>query len=106
MIYVNQDLFKRLGNQKTVIYIKDVEASHVEILLEYMYKGEIKVQVSTVQYSTEEILLEYIYKGEIKVQVTLVEILLEYIYKGEIKVQVSTVHYVRNIVRVHVQRRN
>jgi len=41
-----QDLFKRLGNQKTVIYIKDVEASHVEILLEYMYKGEIKVQES------------------------------------------------------------
>jgi len=40
-------LFKRLGpNNKTVIFLKDVEPVHLELLLEYMYKGEIKVQES------------------------------------------------------------
>lgn len=41
-------LFKRLGSgavaQKSVIFLKDVEPMHLELLLEYMYKGEIKVQ--------------------------------------------------------------
>ena len=38
-------LFKRLGVHKSVIFLKDVEPRHLELLLEYMYKGEIKVQV-------------------------------------------------------------
>lgn len=37
-------LFKRLGGEKTVIFLKDVEPKHLELLLEYMYKGEIKVE--------------------------------------------------------------
>ncbi|XP_023332175.1 protein tramtrack, beta isoform isoform X7 [Eurytemora carolleeae] len=39
-------LFKRLGVHKSVIFLKDVEPRHLELLLEYMYKGEIKVQES------------------------------------------------------------
>ena len=41
-----RQLFKRLGGEKTVIFLKDVEPKHLELLLEYMYKGEIKVEVS------------------------------------------------------------
>ena len=42
-----RSLFKRLGsNVKSVIFLKDVDPKHLELLLEYMYKGEIKVQVS------------------------------------------------------------
>lgn len=37
-------LFRRLGNDKSVIYLKDVEPRHLELLLDYMYKGEIKVE--------------------------------------------------------------
>ena len=40
-----RSLFKRLGPAKTVIFLKDVDPKHLELLLEYMYKGEIKVQV-------------------------------------------------------------
>ncbi len=40
-----RQLFKRLGGEKTVIFLKDVEPKHLELLLEYMYKGEIKVEV-------------------------------------------------------------
>ena len=46
-----RSLFKRLGSSggisgsKTVIFLKDIEPKHLELLLEYMYKGEIKVQV-------------------------------------------------------------
>ena len=43
-----RQLFKRLGGEKTVIFLKDVEPKHLELLLEYMYKGEIKVEVGTV----------------------------------------------------------
>jgi len=40
-----RSLFKRLGsNVKSVIFLKDVDPKHLELLLEYMYKGEIKVQ--------------------------------------------------------------
>lgn len=39
-----RQLFKRLGGEKTVIFLKDVEPKHLELLLEYMYKGEIKVE--------------------------------------------------------------
>ena len=28
-----------------MIFLKDIEPKHLELLLEYMYKGEIKVQV-------------------------------------------------------------
>ena len=48
-----RQLFKRLGGEKTVIFLKDVEPKHLELLLEYMYKGEIKVEVGkgVLQYS-------------------------------------------------------
>jgi len=37
-------LFKRLGRDKSVIFLKDVDHRHLDLLLQYMYKGEIKVQ--------------------------------------------------------------
>ena len=40
-----RQLFKRLGRDRPVIYLKDVEPKHLDLLLQYMYKGEIKVQV-------------------------------------------------------------
>ena len=40
-----RQLFKRLGKERAVIYLKDVDPKHLELLLQYMYKGEIKVQV-------------------------------------------------------------
>jgi len=39
-----RQLFKRLGKDKPVIYLKDVDPKHLDLLLQYMYKGEIKVQ--------------------------------------------------------------
>jgi len=39
-----QNLFRRLGQEKHVIFLKDVSSKHLELLLQYMYKGEIKVQ--------------------------------------------------------------
>ena len=41
-----RQLFKRLGKDKPVIYLKDVDPKHLDLLLQYMYKGEIKVQVN------------------------------------------------------------
>ena len=38
-------LFKLLGSDKSVIFLKDVDHRHLDLLLQYMYKGEIKVQV-------------------------------------------------------------
>jgi len=37
-------LFKHLGKDKSVIFLKDVDHRHLDLLLQYMYKGEIKVQ--------------------------------------------------------------
>jgi len=37
-------LFRRIGSDKPVIFLKDISAKHLELLLQYMYKGEIKVQ--------------------------------------------------------------
>ena len=50
-----RQLFKRLGGaqrqqQQTVIFLKDVEPKHLELLLEYMYKGEIKVEVGVEEF--------------------------------------------------------
>jgi len=39
-----QKLFRRLGTDKPVIFLKDVDPKHLELLLQYMYKGEIKVE--------------------------------------------------------------
>jgi len=39
-----QGLFRKLGPEKHVIFLKDIRAAHLELLLQYMYKGEIKVQ--------------------------------------------------------------
>merc|ERR1712183_67613 len=39
-----QKLFRRLGAEKPVIFLKDVDPKHLELLLQYMYKGEIKVE--------------------------------------------------------------
>jgi len=39
-------LFKHLGKEKSVIFLKDVDPTHLDLLLQYMYKGEIKVQES------------------------------------------------------------
>ena len=40
-----RQLFRQLGkSDKPVIVLKDVESSHLELVLQYMYKGEIKVQ--------------------------------------------------------------
>ena len=39
-----QGLFRRLGPDKHVIFLKDIRAAHLELLLQYMYQGEIKVQ--------------------------------------------------------------
>jgi len=39
-----QKLFRRLGAEKSVIFLKDVDPKHLELLLQYMYKGEIKVE--------------------------------------------------------------
>ena len=39
-----QNLFRRLGPEKHVIFLKDISAKHLELLLQYMYMGEIKVQ--------------------------------------------------------------
>ena len=47
-----RSLFKRLGsNVKSVIFLKDVDPKHLELLLEYMYKGEIKVPVGPLHLS-------------------------------------------------------
>ena len=40
-----RQLFKTMGKEKTVIYLKDVDPRHLDLLLQYMYKGEIKVKV-------------------------------------------------------------
>merc|ERR1712240_945753 len=37
-----QKLFRRLGTDKPVIFLKDVDPKHLELLLQYMYKLEIK----------------------------------------------------------------
>jgi len=39
-----RSLFKRLGRDKAVIFLKDVDPRHLDLLLQYMYKGEIKVK--------------------------------------------------------------
>jgi len=39
-----RQLFRRLGKDRPVIYLKDVDPKHLDLLLQYMYKGEIKVQ--------------------------------------------------------------
>lgn len=39
-----RQLFRRLGSNKSVIYLKDVEPRHLELLLDYMYRGEIRVE--------------------------------------------------------------
>jgi len=39
-----RQLFKHLGKDKPVIFLKDVDPEHLVLLLQYMYKGEIKVQ--------------------------------------------------------------
>lgn len=39
-----QNLFRKLGPEKHVIFLKDISAKHLELLLQYMYMGEIKVQ--------------------------------------------------------------
>jgi uncharacterized Zn-finger protein len=41
-----RQLFRSMGKEKTVIYLKDVEPRHLDLLLQYMYKGEIKVKES------------------------------------------------------------
>ena len=41
---LSQGLFRRLGPDKHVIFLKDIRAAHLELLLQYMYQGEIKVQ--------------------------------------------------------------
>jgi len=41
-----RQLFKHLGSDKAVIFLKDVEPKNLDLLLQYMYKGEIKVQES------------------------------------------------------------
>ena len=43
-----QRLFKQLGTvgpEKTVVYLKDVQPRHLDLLIQYMYRGEIKVEV-------------------------------------------------------------
>ena len=37
-------LFRKLGPEKPVIFLKDINPKHLELLLQYMYRGEIKVQ--------------------------------------------------------------
>jgi len=40
-----QRLFRQLGSDKsTVIYLKDILPRHLDLLIQYMYKGEIKVE--------------------------------------------------------------
>ena len=39
-----QGLFRKLGPEKHVIFLKDISAAHLELLLQYMYRGEIKVR--------------------------------------------------------------
>jgi len=41
-----RQLFQHLGKDRAVIFLKDVEPNHLDLLLQYMYKGEIKVQES------------------------------------------------------------
>jgi len=38
------NLFRRLGADKHVIFLKDIRASHLQLLLQYMYAGEVRVQ--------------------------------------------------------------
>ena len=40
-----RQLLNRLGKENPVIFLKDVDQNHLDLLLQYMYKGEIKVQV-------------------------------------------------------------
>jgi hypothetical protein len=40
-----RQLFKLLGSDKAVIFLKDVQPQHLDLFLQYVYKGEIKVQV-------------------------------------------------------------
>ena len=44
MMIMMMNLFRKLGPEKHVIFLKDISASHLELLLEYMYQGEIKVR--------------------------------------------------------------
>ena len=39
-----QGLFRKLGPEKHVIFLKDISPDHLEMLLHYMYRGEIKVR--------------------------------------------------------------
>jgi len=39
-----QNLFRKLGPEKHVIFLKDISTKHLELLLQYMYVGEIKVK--------------------------------------------------------------
>ena len=41
-----QQLFKHLGSiSRSVVFLKDVDSKHLDLLLQYMYKGQIKVEV-------------------------------------------------------------
>ena len=39
-----QNLFRQLGPEKHVIFLKDISTKHLELLLQYMYMGEIRVK--------------------------------------------------------------
>ena len=39
-----QALFRKLGSERPVIFLKVINPKHLELLLQYMYVGEIKVQ--------------------------------------------------------------
>ena len=43
-----RQLFRHLGKDKAVIFMKDVDQEHLDLLLQYMYKGEIKVKVGII----------------------------------------------------------
>ena len=47
-----RQLFKHLGKDRPVIFLKDVDHNHLHLLLQYMYQGEIKVQVDLERKST------------------------------------------------------
>ena len=41
-----RQLFKHLGSDMSVIFLKDVQPKHLDLLLQYMWKGEKQVMVA------------------------------------------------------------
>ena len=65
-LFNNRQLFQSLGKEKSVVYLKDVDPRHLDLLLQYMYKGEINVKVSSsIKFYCPSILLLWFQESEL-----------------------------------------